>query len=162
MPSAGKQPFPSNSPEYFTSGHRDLSISQITGFYPQSRKAKRSLANFNYVKSSGDAGSFAASQTRRGHPFAREVPPRSPGPCPVEQRLQADTKEVSFLIVLLCCASSNTAQHPGSRTATVSMVSARPISVLGYKTTQQAHFLVSASFCRTNSSTAKKKISSFP
>lgn len=36
------------------------------------------------------------------------------------------------------------------------MVSARPISAVGYKTTHQAHFLVSASFGRTNSSKEKK------
>lgn len=68
-------------------------FAQIAGFYPQSSKAKRSLANFNYVKSSGDAGSFAASRTWRGHPSDREVPPRSPGPGPVKQRLGVDTKE---------------------------------------------------------------------
>lgn len=62
--------------------------------------------------------------------------------------------EVTFLIVLLCCASSNPRQHPGSRTATVSMVSARPISVRGYETTQQAPFPVSASFRGTDRGTA--------
>lgn len=56
----------------------------------------------------------------------------------------------------LCCASSGTTRHRASHTATVSMVSARPISVLGYETTQQAHFLVSASFSRTNSSKEEK------
>lgn len=56
----------------------------------------------------------------------------TPSPCPMEPRLQTDTQEVfgyiphcSFVLCLL----------PGSRTATVSMVSARPIPVPGCETT---------------------------
>lgn len=122
-------------------------------------KAKSSPANFNYVKSSGDAGSFAASRAQWGPPFPGGCHP--PAPVPVVLNKGCGQRQWrrwgAFLIVLLCCASSGTAQDPGSRTHTVSMVSAHPISVLGYKTTQQAHFLVSASFCRTNSSKEEKK-----
>lgn len=69
---------------------------------------------------SGDAGSSAVAGVV------------SPSPCPVQHPLQRDTKEVfryvprrSFVLCLL----------PGSRTATVSMVSVHPIPVPGCETT---------------------------
>lgn len=77
-PPAGTQPFPARSPERSAPGHGDLSVSQIAGFYLQSGKAKRSLLNFNYAQSSGDAGSVAASRARQGHRFAGED--HSPAP----------------------------------------------------------------------------------
>lgn len=117
---AGKQPSLSNFPQYFTLGRRDLRISQIAGIYPQSREAKRSLAK---------RGKVQAMLGILLHPEHGGV---TPSPCPMEPRLQTDTQEVfryiphcSFVLCLL----------PGSRTATVSMVSARPIPVPGCETT---------------------------
>lgn len=116
-------PFPQIFPSILLQVTQLSALTQIAGFYPQSRKAKRSLQIFNYMKSSGDPRSFAASQTPQGHPFAVEAPSLA---CATPQPLSHRTKDCgrtqrrhlgTFLIVLLCCGSSNTTQHPGSRTA---------------------------------------------
>lgn len=149
VPSAGKKALSIKFPCVFCFGSRG-SQHFLNAGVPQFRKAKRSLANFNYVTSSGGVGSFAAFLKPVGSPLCwRDATP---------QPTSEDTKEALKYIphCSFCCTSSNTSQHLGSHTAMVSMVSACPISALGYETTQQAHFLVSASLCRTNSSAAEK------